>query len=134
MIRATSLPTVYQTAFTNGRHESVADVPVEKGDSGQGLGPHELLEAALATCLTMTAGMYAAKHGLALDEVRCEVRIDRADPDAARLCYSLAFDGSLTDEQGAGLRAAVGHCPVVRTLTGNLTVATATFFNGEGSR
>lgn len=61
MIRASSLDVPYQTAFTNGTLEAVADVPVEKGGAGRGFGPHELLEAAFATCLTMTAQMYAAE-------------------------------------------------------------------------
>lgn len=28
-----------QTAFTNGTHEAVADVPIEKGGEGRGFGP-----------------------------------------------------------------------------------------------
>lgn len=61
MIRSSSLGVPYQTAFTNGAFDAVADVPVENGGGGQGFGPHELLEAALATCLTMTARMSAAE-------------------------------------------------------------------------
>ena len=46
MIRSSSLDVPYRTAFTNGSHAAVADVPREKGGDGQGFGPHELLEAA----------------------------------------------------------------------------------------
>lgn len=123
MIRATGLAAPYQAAFGNGTHEAVADVPTEKGGAGQGFGPHELLEAALATCLTMTARMYAAEHHLPLAGVRCEVRADRSVPAVVTLHYSLAFDGPLTDEQSARLREAAGRCPVARTLTGELAVA-----------
>lgn len=123
MIRATGLADQYQTAFGNGTDEAVADVPTAKGGAGRGFGPHELLEAALATCLCMTARMYAAEHDLPLAGVRCEVRADRSLPGAVTLHYSLAFDGPLTDEQAARLREAAGRCPVARTLTGNLAVA-----------
>ena len=122
MIQASSLAAPYQTGFTNGSIESTADVPVEKGGAGKGFGPHELLEAALATCLTMTVTMYASKHGLPLTAARCEVRIDRSVPDAVTLNYSLAFDGPLSDEQSARLREAAGRCPVARTLTGVLAI------------
>src|SRR4051794_27220970 len=112
MIRSSSLSVPYQTAFTNGSHDGVADVPIEKGGAGQGFGPHELLEAAVATCLTMTVRMYAAKHGLPVAAARCEVSIDRSVPNTATLHYALTFDGPLTDEQTAQLRAAASQCPV----------------------
>ena len=54
MIQVTSLDLPHQTAFSNGAFNSVADVPLEKGGAGKGFGPHDLLEAALATCLRFT--------------------------------------------------------------------------------
>lgn len=126
MIRASSLETPFQTAFTNGTHAAVADVPVEKGGAGQGFGPHELLEAALATCLVMTVQMSARKHGIPLAAARCEVRIDRSTPSAVSIAYSLAFDGPLSPEQDAKLRTAASRCPVGQTLTGSLTVRPTT--------
>jgi putative redox protein len=123
MIRSASLDSPYQTAFTNGSHEAVADVPVEKGGTGKGFGPHELLEAAFATCLTMTVQMYAAKYGFPLQAARCEVRIDRSVPDAVTLNYTLSLDGPLlTDEQLVRLREAAGRCPVARTLSGAIAL------------
>lgn len=122
MIRASSLDVPYQTAFTNGTLQAVADVPVEKGGAGEGFGPHELLEAAFATCLTMTAQMYAAEHTLPLHAARCEVRIDRSVPGAVTLNYALTLDGPLTGEQSARVREAVSRCPVARTLTGAITL------------
>jgi len=122
MIRCSSLAVLYQTAFTNGTYDAVADVPVEKGGAGQGFGPHELLEAAFATCLTMTVQMYAAKHGIPLRGARCEVRIDRSVSNAVMLNYSVTFDGPLTTDQHAQLREAASQCPVARTLTGAIAL------------
>jgi putative redox protein len=122
MIRTHVLTTPYQTNFSNGTHNAVADVPIEKGGSGQGFGPHELLEAALATCLSMTVQMYAAKHGLPLHGVGCEVRIDRAIFGHAVFSYALSFDGPLSVLQCADLREAASRCPVARTLGGSLSI------------
>jgi putative redox protein len=132
MIRASSLETAYQTAFTNGEYSAVADVPREKGGDGHGFGPHELLEAALATCLTMTVRMYAAKHALPLAGANCEVRIDRSVPGAVTLDYNLTLDGLLTPEQRRQLHDAASRCPVAKTLTGAITLKPAT--NSEGER
>lgn len=122
MIRSNGLSTPFQAEFTNGSHTSTADAPVAKGGGGRGFGPHELLEAALATCLTMTVQMTAAKYGYPLAEVRSEVRVDRSAPGAPALDYSLEFGGPLSEEQIAHLRTAAAECPVGKTLTGRVTL------------
>ena len=120
MIQSTSLGVPYQVDLTNGTSRAIADVPREKGGEGQGFGPHELLEAALATCLSMTVKMSAAKHAMPLAGVTSEVRIDRSNPNEVVLSYSLKFEGLLTEEQIAHLKRAAANCPVSKTLTGKL--------------
>jgi putative redox protein len=122
MIRSQSSDIPYRTSFSNGTFTGVADVPVGKGGAGQGFGPHELLEAALATCLTMTVQMAAAKHGYSAGSVSCEVRIDRTVPGTVTLNYALTFDGSVTPEREEQLRSAAAACPVARTLTGAIAL------------
>lgn len=112
----------HRVEFTDGTLTAVADLPAAKGGGGDGFGPHDLLEAALATCIAMTARMTAAKHDLPLTAARCTVRIDRSVPDAAVLIYDLSLDGPLTAEQSAHVRDAVARCPVARTLSGRVAV------------
>jgi len=121
MIRSSSLETPFQVTFTNGGNTSTADVPKEKGGAGCGFGPHELLEAALATCLTITVAQYAAKHQLPLRSASAEVRIERSNPDEVALVYTLRLVGPLSDEQRRRLTAAAANCPVRRTLSGRVT-------------
>jgi len=85
MIRSFTEANRNQTSFTNGTSAAEADVPVEKGGAGNGFGPHELLEAAVATCMTITARQYATQHELPLSGARCEVRIDRSVPGSVTL-------------------------------------------------
>jgi putative redox protein len=125
MIRATSLPVRHQVAFANGAFEAIADVPVEKGGAGAGFGPHELLEAALATCIAMTVEMHADKHGIPLTKATCEVRLDRSNPSAIVLEYALAFEGQITQEQASRLREAATDCPVSRTLKASVAIRPA---------
>lgn len=112
----------YRIDFTDGSRTACADLPTAKGGRGDGFGPHDLLEAALATCIAMTAQIMAAKHDLPLIEARCTVRIDRSVPDAAILTYDLSLDGPLTADQMHRIREAVSRCPVARTLTGRITI------------
>ncbi|MBX9680837.1 MAG: OsmC family protein [Gemmataceae bacterium] len=117
MIESRTLLQLCQSHFGNGESAALADLPREKGGRGEGFGPHELLEAALATCITMTVQLHAQKQGWPLREARCIVRIDRADPMEAKLEYRLEIDGPLTPDQLAELRRVAGQCPVSRTLT-----------------
>lgn len=50
----------------------------DKGGGNQGFRPHELLEAALATCMNIHLRMYAANHGIELGEVTTKVTLDRS--------------------------------------------------------
>ena len=121
MIRAYGLGIPHRVAFSNGSHSAVADLPAAKGGAGLGFGPHDLLEAALATCMAITVEMYAAKHGIPLESVAAEVRLDRTAPDAVEVIYSLTFGGPLTEEQRESLRTAASRCPVQRTLAGRMS-------------
>lgn len=125
MIVSRSLSVPFQTEFSNGNFTAVADVPRDRGGDGNGFGPHDLLEAALATCMTITVQKYAAKHAIPLTGATCEVNLDRAVPNAVTFNYSLIFEGELTDEQRQLMRQSAGHCPVARTLTGATTVKSA---------
>jgi putative redox protein len=127
MIRAASNETPHQTAFTNGRFSSVADVPQEKGGNGAGFGPHELLEAALATCMVMTVELAAAKLGVPLQRAHCEVNIDRSIPGSVTLHYVLHFDGALSDAHSQQLRDAAEKCPVARTLSGGIAFSSTPY-------
>ena len=126
MIKASSVDQSCQTAFTNGDQSSIGDLPVAKGGAGRGFGPHELLEAALATCMVMTVRMYADKHHLPLTSVNCEVRIDRSAVESATLFCALTLEGNLTTEQRNLLHEAAIRCPVARSLTGRIDVVAAT--------
>ena len=122
MIESWSEGASYQSMFCNGVQSAPADLPREKGGVGQGFGPHELLEAALATCMTISVKMHAAKRGWQVDDVCSEVRIDRSTPGEARFNYSLKFAGPLSPDQIQELREAAANCPVGRTLTGKISL------------
>lgn len=58
MIRTDSQPAKFQAQFTNGVQVSVSDTTPDKGGGNLGFRPHELLEAALASCMNMSLRMY----------------------------------------------------------------------------
>lgn len=122
MVTATSRGLDTRTTISNGRVSAIADLPLEKGGEGNGFGAHELIEAGLAACISMTVQIAAVKNGIPLQSASCKVRIDRTLPKAIGLVYQLELMGDLTEEQRFTIHAAAADCPVNRTLSGKLSV------------
>ena len=116
MIRTRELHAGFRTEFGNERVQAVGDMPVDKGGEGAGFRPHELLEAALATCLSMTVRIAAGKYGYALQDVTASVTVDRGTPGQVFMDYEVELVGDLTPEQREHLLRAAAHCPVGQTL------------------
>lgn len=117
MIKTESLNTKFQAQFTNGIQLSIADATPDKGGTGQGFRPHELLEAALATCMNMSLRMYAEKHVLPLAGVSVSVALDRSKPNEPTFEYQVDVDGPLTESDKMRLLQALENCPVRTTLS-----------------
>ena len=117
MICAKSQLARYQTRFSDGEHEGVADTTADKGGEHSGFRPHDLLEAALAACVNMSVRMYADHHGIPLRGVTTKVSLDRTHPDEVVFRYDLEVDGELTEEQRNRLLQASRACPVRKTLS-----------------
>lgn len=117
MIHTESQTAKFQVEFTNGTHVSTADTTPEKGGGNGGFRPHELLEAALATCMNMTLRMYAEKHGISLASVSVAVSLNRTNPDGPLFEYRVVCHGPLSESHKRQLLSALEHCPVRKTLS-----------------
>lgn len=111
-----SIPgTLRQEVVIDGKHRLITDEPVEVGGEGSAPAPHELLPAALASCVSTTLVMYARRKGWELGEVRVEVSYDhRATPRRADIRIALGAD--LSAEQLELLEKVAAACPVRRSI------------------
>lgn len=92
-----------------------ADEPVDKGGTGKGLTPFELVVAGLGACTSMTLLMYARHRNVDLRDVVVDVRYIRAgeaghERDTIERRIDLA--GPLDAEAVAKLGAIARRCPV----------------------
>ena len=117
MIDASSERRPYLTTFTNEKLKAYGDATPDKGGMGAGFRPHELLEAALATCMNIHLRMYTSNHGLELENVVTKVVLDRSLPTKAVFKYSIELLGSLSEEQKRKLLQIAETCPVRQTLS-----------------
>jgi putative redox protein len=121
MIRATTEEERYLTKFTNGTGSGFADASAAQGGTGTSFRPHELLEAALATCINVTLRMYAEKYGIPLEDVTTEVKLDQSSMDESVFQYDIELHGSnLTAEEKTKLLDVAKGCSVRRVLSRNI--------------
>jgi putative redox protein len=122
MITAKSQEQNYRVLFSDGSHLGRSDVTEDKGGSNSGFRPHDLLEAALATCLNIWLRMYAHNQGISIANVEATVSLDRSRSDEVIFNYSLDISGPLTSAEKQTLLAAAKTCPVHKTLSKKLTI------------
>ena len=113
---ARSIPgTLRQEVVIDGSHRLITDEPEAVGGEGSAPAPHELLPAALASCISTTLVMYARTKGWELGEVGVDVDYDhRSTPRVFRVEVHVA--GELDDEQLERLERVARACPVRRAL------------------
>ncbi len=117
MISTVSEAQPFRVQFSDGQHRALADTSIDKGGGGAGFRPHELLEAALATCMNMAATMYAEKHVIPLVQVVTKVTLDRSGSEQVVFSYSVELSGELTVQQKEAIMSAMRVCPVRKTLS-----------------
>ena len=120
MIVSTSETLPYLTRFSDGFHEAASDTTADKGGGNAGFRPHDLLEAALATCVNMTVRMCAERQAMPLRAVETTVRLDRSRRDEALFQYHVELEGDLSTAQKEELLRAAASCPVRRTLSNQI--------------
>lgn len=125
MVEASALPTPYQVRFRAGPNSGTSDT-LKNGVGGHaGPRPHELLEAALASCMTITARMALERMGVSGVEVNVEVDLERTE-EASTFRYRLTLDPPLDAARHDEVVASIERSPVRRTLSKPLLFEPAT--------
>jgi len=104
-------------------HHFLSGLPEKLGGHDEGPTPHELLEAALTACTILTAQMYAARKGFALDSTDVTVKI-LSEGSETVISREVSFRGKLTDEQKARMSEIVEKCPIHLLLESNVKINT----------
>lgn len=106
-----------------GPHTLISDAAREIGGDDLGPDPHELLDAALASCTALTVNLYARRKGMRLANV--EVEVDHAEVDGVyRMRRDIRLTGELAEDERNRLLEIANKCPVHRTLSGRFEIST----------
>src|SRR6516165_1525857 len=123
----------FQQKISAGRHQLVADEPINVGGGDAGPDPYDYLLAALGVCTSMTIGLYARRKQFPLENITVSLshsRIHAADCEECetkegmldRIDVEVQLTGRLTPEQHAKLMQVAAKCPVHRTLTSEINI------------
>ncbi|MDR3415954.1 MAG: OsmC family protein [Nevskia sp.] len=107
-----------------GHNSFYADESVAVGGDDGGPNPHDLLDAALATCTAMTITMVARRKQWPLDDVRVEIAHEEND-STYRMLRKVELVGPLNEEQKQYLLGIANKCPIHRALHKKFEIETA---------
>jgi putative redox protein len=116
MVISRSRNEAYLTEISNGREQVYADVTEEKGGSGNHFRPHDLLEAAYASCLTITTRMILDSLKIPYEEVTVKVELERRD-ERTIFHYHIDIAESIDENTKQIVLNKVANCPVKKTLS-----------------
>jgi putative redox protein len=108
-----------------GKHAMVSDVDEKLGGKDDGPNPHEILEAALGACTSITVQMYANRKGWILKSCNTSVMFIQEDQDAIVISRTVTLDGNLNDEQKTRLLEIADKCPIHKVLTRGVKVVSS---------
>ena len=111
-----------QTALT-------VDIDPAAGGSGEAPSPHDLLDAALASCTTLTLQLYIKRKGFDVRSIEVDVTHAKGADGALVMTRTLQVTGTLNDEQKASLLRIADACPVHKSLTGEIRVVNVEQFS-----
>jgi putative redox protein len=100
-------------------HSFTSDVATTSGGRDEAPGPHDLFDAALATCKAMTAMWYARRRGIPLERVETHVETDDSQERAGvyRMRVRVELFGPMSGEQRADVHRAIAACPIHKLMT-----------------
>ena len=117
------------------QHSWMSDEPAAYGGTGQGPTPYDLLLMSLGACTSMTVRLYANHQGIPLDDIVVRLthkHVHEEDAEEAGgedrrldvIGMEIELVGNLDDAQRRRLLHIAAHCPVHRTLKGELAIKT----------
>jgi putative redox protein len=113
----------WQASIDLGPHRLIADEPADAGGGDVGAAPHDFLLAALGACTAITVRMYAERKGWPLTGVDVRLEQDGVEGEH-RIRRVLVLEGNLDDAQRTRLLDVANKCPVHKTLTHPIRIAT----------
>ena len=102
--------------------EILTDAPIDNQGKGEKFSPTDLVATALGSCMLTIMGMAAKVQKVDISDTKVKVeKIMGKDPrKIAKINMEIYFNKNISDKHKAVLERAAHHCPVAKTLDGNI--------------
>lgn len=119
MVKTTNKERDFHCTLTSEKHTVDCDAPIFKGGQGNGFRPHELLEGALASCISISIRMIAKEKNIKVEKVETIVYIEKKG-DKTIFNYQIILDDKLNPNDREFLMNIIDLCAVKQTLSKQL--------------
>ena len=120
----TQIKTNLSVVQSNGQHSITSDVATALGGNDSGLNPHELLEASLGACTTITVMMYARRKQWPVTDIVTTVKIVSEKGEMNEISREIKFIGDLTEVHISKLLEIADKCPMHNFLEKKSVITT----------
>lgn len=117
MITAKSKSEKYLTEVKNQSAVIYSDTADKSAAGGNCMSPHELLCAALASCVNITARMVLEHKKVAFDSVVTKVNLDGSDESKTNFIYDIEIIGDIPEETRQRVKEIIKKSPMIKTLS-----------------
>ena len=102
--------------------EILTDAPIDNQGKGEKFSPTDLVATALGSCMLTIMGITANVQNIDISETKVKVKKTMGkDPrKIARIDIEIIFGKIISDKHKTILERAAHHCPVSKTLQGNI--------------
>ena len=102
--------------------EILTDAPIDNQGKGEKFSPTDLVATALGSCMLTIMGITANVQNIDISETKVKVKKTMGkDPrKIARINIEIIFGTIISDKHKTILERAAHHCPVSKTLQGNI--------------
>lgn len=119
MIKFKSTNPKYQ-CYLDNEQSIIVDITSNKGGSGSGIRPYELLEAALASCMNISLRMQAEKEGIQLEKVETTVSLNQNIDGKTVFEYECTILDELDKQTTQKIKSILQNCLVRKILSSQI--------------
>ena len=119
MVKFKSAAQKYQCYLENDQN-IIVDVTSDKGGTGAGTRPYELLEAALASCMNISLRKQAEKEGIQLEKVETTVSLNRDIEGKTVFEYECIILDELDKQTTEKIKSILQNCLVRKILSNQI--------------
>ena len=104
------------------KSEIITDAPIDNQGKGERFSPTDLVAAALGSCMLTIMGISARVQGIDISgtKVKVEKNMGEEPRKISEINLQIIFNSQINDKHKTILERAAKHCPVGKTLDGNI--------------